>query len=488
VHVAAVLSRPRAGLVAALALVLAACSGAQKDAVAPVSGGLAPTVAPRIVGADTPSRREHTRILAAYGGAYSDPALELMLSRIAAKVSQGSERPDIVYRITVLNSPSINAFALPTGDLYITRGLIALASDSAEIAAVIAHEMGHVTARHAFVRADRERQAVLVSRVASDVLNDPEGGAMSMARARMSLAKFSRQQELEADAIGVQTLAKAGFDPFGAARFLSAMERYARIKSASPSDGSEDFTSSHPATPERVQLALASAQKLGVQPGQGERDRDAFLTAMQGLVYGDDPAQGFVRGNRFIHPVLGFQFTAPDGFRLENAAESIVGVGPAETALRLDSLKVPASQNVADHLARDLMQGTEITAVENRTINGFPAATAMAQGRDWQFRIAGIRFGSNVYRIVYAARQLTPEVDAQFQASLMSFRRVTGSEAVNLRPQRIAVVRVGAGDTIESLASRMAISDRAVERFMVLNGFTQPADLRAGARVKLIVE
>ncbi|MDX6806803.1 M48 family metalloprotease [Terrihabitans rhizophilus] len=471
------------GLVAA-ALLLASCSTAR--APEPVLG-IAPNAAPRLVGADTPTRREHNRILKAYGGAYSDPALENLLTGIAAKVSQGSERPDIVYRITILNSPSVNAFALPTGDLYVTRGLLALASDSSEIAAVIAHEMGHVTARHAFVRADRERQAVLVSRVANDVLNDPEAGENSMAKARLALAKFSREQELEADALGIRTLAKAGYDPYGSVRFLSAMGRNASLKAASPGDQRQaDVTSSHPATPERIQLALDAARATKAE--RAVTDRDAFLTALQGLVYGDDPSQGFVRGNRFIHPLLGFQFEAPAGFVLDNTSESIVGIGPDDTALRLDSVKVPANAPIGDYLGRDLMSGVETGPVENITINGFPAATTTATGRDWQFRMVGIRFGSDVYRVVYAARRLTPEQDALFRGSLLSFRRLSGQEAVNVRPQRVAVVRVGAGETVESLAGRMAFSDRQVERFLVLNGLNAGEALKSGSRVKLIVE
>src|SRR5262249_48040002 len=153
-----------------------------------------------------------------------------------------------------------------------------------------------------------------------------------------------------------------------------------------------------------------------------ERDRDRFLTAIEGMVYGDDPAQGFVRGNRFIHPVIGFVFEAPPGFNLENASESIVGIGPNETALRFDSVKVPSGQPIGQLLASDLMTGVEVSGVEEVPVNGFPAALAVARGRDWNFRLAGIRFGSDVYRIVYAARQLTPEIDAGFRNSIQSFR------------------------------------------------------------------
>jgi predicted Zn-dependent protease len=478
----------RAALVAAV-LAFAGCAGFEK--ATDTEGGLVPATAPRVVGADTPARREHARILTAYGGAYTDPALDVLLAGISKRISKASGRPDLAYRITVLNSPSINAFALPTGDLYVTRGLLALANDTAEVAAVLAHEMGHVTARHAFARADKERQAVLVGRIVTDVLGDAEAGAMSLAKSRIALARFSREQELEADRIGVATLGRAGFDPYAASRFLAAMDRNANLRATGFGGSGEnetiDFMSTHPSTPERVGLAEAEAKQLG-EPGKGERDRGTFLTAIEGMVYGDDPSQGYVRGNRFIHPVIGFSFTAPPDFTLENAAESIVGIGPNEIALRFDSVLVPAGQPLGTHLANDLMEGVQISAVENVDVNGFPAAIAVAKGRDWNFRLAGIRFGSSVYRIVYATRNLTPETDAMFRASILSFRRLTTTEATEVRPQRIAVVKVKGGDSIASLAARMAVPNRAVERFLVLNGLGADAQLKANDRVKLIVE
>jgi predicted Zn-dependent protease len=478
----------RAALFAA-ALVLAGCAGFEK--AAEDVDGLVPSTAPRVVGADTPTRREHRRILTAYGGSYSDPALDVLLAELSARISKASGQPDIAYRITVLNSPSINAFALPTGDLYVTRGLLALANDTAEVAAVLAHEMAHVTARHAFDRADKERQAVLVSRIVTDVLGDAEAGAMSLAKSKIALARFSREQELEADRIGVATLGRAGFDPFGAPRFLASMGKNAALRATGFGGSGEsetiDFMSTHPATPERVALAEAAAREIG-KPGEGERDRARYLKAIEGMIYGDDPSQGYVRGNRFIHPVIGFSFTAPPGFTLENAAESIVGIGPNDTALRFDNVSVPAGQPIGKHLANDLMEGVEISEVQETEVNGFPAAIAVAKGRDWGFRIAGIRFGSNVYRVVYAARNLTPETDALFRASILSFRRLSGSEATETRPQRLAVVKVKAGDSIASLAARMAVPNRNVERFQVLNGLAPDQTLKAGDRVKLIVE
>ena len=173
---------------------------------------------------------------------------------------------------TILAAGLRDAFALPDGRLYITRGLIALANDKAELASVLAHEMGHVIARHAAIREEQARQVAIIGHVVSDVLSDPQVGALALAKSKLTLAAFSRAQEFEADGIGVGISARAGFDPYGASRFLSDMQRNADLKA---SDGAGprgiDFLSSHPATPERVKNALANARQFS-GPGRGERD------------------------------------------------------------------------------------------------------------------------------------------------------------------------------------------------------------------------
>jgi predicted Zn-dependent protease len=447
-----------------------------------------PSSAPRVVGAETPESRESQRIVAAYGGIYGNPRLESLLGQVVQRLSKASDAPGTGFHLTVLNSPTINAFSLPSGDLYITRGLIALANDTSELAAVIAHEMGHVTARHAFARADRERQAVLVSRVITDVLDDPQGGALSLARSKLALAQFSREQELEADRIGVNTLKRAGYDPFGMERLLTDMGRNAQLRSALLGGGQNiDFLSTHPSTPARITQATQIARSLAT-PGQGARDRDAFLDAIEGMVYGDDPTRGVIHGNRFYQPVRGFFFQAPPGYTLENAAKAVIGLGPDGSALRLDSVKMPGNESLADHLKADMMDGIAVSRAESREINGIPAAIATANGHDWDFRLAALRFGDEVYRLVFAVRDLTPEVDARLMASIESFRRMTPQEITAIRPERLAVVKVQAHDTVESLARRMAVDDHPLQRFLVLNDLSDGATLTPGHRVKLVVQ
>ncbi len=208
--------------------------------------------------------REHQRILAAYGGVYNDPRLQAMIEQTVERLVAASEKPDLHYKVTMLNSQSVNAFALPTGQLYVTRGLIALANDDSELASVLAHEMGHVIARHAEIREEQARQADLVSRVVTDVVTDPEAGALALAKSKLALASFSRAQEFEADAIGVGIASRAGYDPYGAVRFLTSMEHNSELKpeqTGAINPSAPDFLSSHPATPERITNALANARQ-----------------------------------------------------------------------------------------------------------------------------------------------------------------------------------------------------------------------------------
>ncbi len=480
-------SRRRIALAAMLvATALAGCSS-----TGTLSSKFFPNEPPKQAEMSPATLREHQRILAAYGGAYNDQKLEDYISQTVDRLVAASERPDVKYRVTILNSPAINAFALPSGQLYVTRGLLALANDSAELASVLSHEMAHVTASHAAIREDQARRVALVEGVVNQVLSDPETGALALAKSKIALASFSRSQEFEADGIGVEVSAKAGFDPYGAERFLTSMGRNAELRpiSASGTDSRPlDFLSSHPSTPDRVKNAVASARKQG-EPGTGERDREAHLADIDGLVFGEDPSEGFVRGRRYLHPKLGFTFIAPEGFVLENTAQAVLGAKEGGTqAMRLDVVRVPAEQTLTDYLKSGWIGTIDEKSTDALTINGFPAATATAKGDDWTFRLYAVRFGSEVYRFIFAAKTKSAETERAFRESINSFRRMTLTEIEGARPLRIKIVTVTPSDTVERLAARMAVTDRPLQRFLVLNGRAAGQALKPGDQVKIVVE
>jgi predicted Zn-dependent protease len=478
-----------AGLVIAT-LVLSGCSSVLLGPLPqPPSISSAPQAKRQLPAA---SEREHQRILAAYNGIYKDAGLEALLHHTVAKLVAASDQADVSYDIIILNSPSVNAFALPTGQLYVTRGLITLANDTSELASVLAHEISHVIAQHASMREDQAKQAALVDRVVNDVLSDPETGALALAKSKIRLASFSRAQEFEADGIGVGIAARAGFDPHGATRFLASMGRNAELRT-NPGQTridprSPDFLSSHPATPERIKNAEASARQFSL-PGGGERDREAYLRGIDGMVYGEDPSEGYVRGRRFMHAKLGFTFLAPDGFVLDNTAQAVLGVKEGGgQAMRFDVVSVPAEMKLTDYLTSGWIENIDPKSLDDLTINGHPMATATAKGDQWSFRLYAVRFGSEVYRFIFASKQLTKDVDRIFRESVTTFRRMTLAESQATKPLRLKVVTVGPGDTVEKLASRMAVSDRALERFRIINGLAPGQRVKPGDQVKIAAE
>ncbi len=307
----------RAGIALPLAVLLAGCTtlGGGLEEVASGAGTESSLVAPlsrdpvsfEAVQSNDPQstigKSQHPRILAAYGGAYADPKLERMLAGIVGKLNAVSSDPGRAYSITVLNSPNINAFALPGGYLYVTRGLLALANDSAEVAAVLAHEMGHVKANHGIERQQREEAAELAGRVVTEVLaSDTTAARAALARGRLNLASFSRNQELQADAMGIKQTGDAGYDPYAAARFLKAMDSFSSFRNAfQASNPNLDFLASHPAAPQRVELAMRHASVFG-PPGTGVTDRNRYLSGIDGMLFGDTASEGYVRGRTFFHP------------------------------------------------------------------------------------------------------------------------------------------------------------------------------------------
>ncbi len=484
-----------APVVLCAALSLSACGDTSRfEAASAAVKPPTPAKPPKPAIVQTPAaEKEHERILASYGGSYDDPRLESLISKTVERLVAVSERPDLAYKVTILNSGAVNAFALPTGQLYVTRGLVALASDTSELASVLSHEMAHVLAKHASIREEQAKQAAVVTRVVSDMgTNDPDLTALALAKSKLTMASFSRAQEFEADGIGVGISARAHFDPFGASRFLSAMERNAALKaSRTPLDPrAQDFLSSHPATPERVQNAQANArQYASPSGGSGERDRETYLAAIDGIVYGEDPSEGFVRGRRFLHPKLGFTFQAPDAFSLDNTAQAVIGVREGgNQAMRFDVVRVPSEQTLSDYLNSGWMENVDKATTEEVTINGFPAATALARGDQWQFRVYALRFGSDVYRFIFAAKQKTNESERNARETVNSFRRLTLAEIQAARPLRLKVINVQPGDTVESLAHRMSGVDRPLERFRVMNGLEANAQVKPRDRVKIVVD
>src|SRR5271166_3251327 len=474
-------------LAVALALGLAACASIDPP---PASVSAAPAAIPHAV-AGTPASPERKRLIDAFGGVYGAPSTEAYLNGVLVKLAPASDAGGQPYRVTMLNSPVVNAFALPSGDIFVTRGLLALAADTSEIAAVMAHEIGHVTARHAAQRAEFEKTTALCSKVNAQLLAQRQAQDEAEARSKLAIASFSRQQELDADQIGIKTIARAGYDPYAAARFLTALGQWSALRASVSGAGSADrpdMMATHPSTPERIAQATEEARQFG-EPGSGEVDRNGYLAAIDGLAFADDPSQGVVRDSAFIHPKLGFAFDAPDGFTLDNQSAALIGVGEAGgEALRLDSVAIAESATAASAIGSGWIDGVKTTSVEAKQIAGLEAATAIAQGEQWSFRLGAVRLNGRLYRLIFAAHTLSRAVDSRFMASLDSFHLLNAQDSALAAAQKIKIVEAGSADTPETLAARMAFLPQSVDQFLILNGLERGAAFVPGRRYKIVVQ
>jgi predicted Zn-dependent protease len=468
------------------ALVLSGCITERTGSVQTPAAIRAPAGAPRITGRERAADADHLKLVSSFGGEAKAPAVTRLLTEITDRLVQASDRPDQAYVVTLLDSPVINAFALPNGRLYVTRGLVALANDSSEVAAVLAHEIAHVTLNHASARSELELRSALVSKVVADVLNDPDTGAQLKNQSRFALARFSREQELEADATGVKTLAAAGYDPFAASRFLTALNRTIQLKQGGGTAGEPDMLASHPGTAERVSAAIRAARRIGA-PGIGTDDRSRFLAAVDGLAYGDSPRDGVVRGGRFIHPGLGIAFEVPEGFSLENTRSAVLGTTPdGNRRLLFDQIEAKDGQGLDAILKATWNDSLDPAGSETGEVNGHPAAFALSRGKDWTFRLAAIRLGESTYRMIMAAKG-SADPNAAFRHWTETLVEVPPEAVAALKPTRLQIVPA-TGTSPEDLVRRMVVPDRPLDRFLVLNGLERGAQLVPGRSYKIVTE
>lgn len=430
-------------------------------------------------------RREHPRIIASYGGVYSDRQAEVMVARIAGKLLGAANQGNASYTVTILDTPDVNAFALPGGYIYVTRGILALANDESELAAVLAHEIAHVTLKHARARSNRTRTSAIVDKVITGVLGGNVETDQTAARSRLSMAAFSQQQELAADKEGVQIAGRAGYDPHAASRFLAAMGRFADMASAA-SDNGDDFLSSHPSTPDRIQEALESARTFFGAPGIGDTNRNEYLAAIEGITFGDSPDKGSIVGRSFVHPKLRFTFTVPQGYTLQNSRSAVVGVAGDGEAVRFDSAEVPSSMALTDYLKSGWIAGLQPETVQPANYNGIEMATGQAATNEWVFRVSVARLDGEVYRFIFASKTDTKRFASAAEETLKSFRRATDNDISQIRTTDIELVTARSGDTIRSLAAKMANTGNAFELFLVLNNLYSDDAIVPGQKYKIV--
>ncbi len=442
----------------------------------------------------------HPQLLAEFGGAMTGPYaqyVEQVGQNIAVQSGLGNARSS--FTVSLVNSPINNAFAIPGGYVYTTRQLVTLMNNEAELAGVLGHEVAHVAARHSQRRQQAaQRNSILgaAGAILSGVLLGNSGVGDTLSRgilqgSQLLTLRFSRSQELEADELGIQYLTRAGYDPMAMSTVLRSLALQNNLDAQIQGRGNATipaWASTHPDPASRVQTAASKAQGL---PGS-VTNRDTFLTRIDGMIYGDDPEQGIVEGRQFTHPDLRLSFTAPNGFYMVNGTRAVSINGQSGKA---QMTLAPYNGNLNTYVNKvfsDLAgEGQTITPsnLQRTTVNGLPAVYGTARVNNGNSQVDVVVFAYEFANDrAYHFQAITQAGKSNvFSPMFQSMRRISQAEADKVVPRKLDVVTVRSGDTVSSLANRMAYTNAQETRFRVLNGLSSGDTLQAGQKVKIVV-
>ncbi|MBT7975348.1 MAG: M48 family metalloprotease [Rhodospirillaceae bacterium] len=444
----------------------------------------------------------HPKILKAFGGVYEHRRLTGYVTRIGGTLAKYTEYQQYPYRFTILNTPIVNALALPGGYIYVTRGLLALASSEAELAGVLSHELAHVTARHGAERRGAQQVAqigLLLGAIGLRAAGLPSGlMQLGQTAAIAAIKGYSREHELEADTLGIRYMSRAGYHPEAMVSFLRSLRAHSKVEAqlqGLPPGEVDQFNimATHPRTVERVRQAQGQAAGTGNGAKKwGRWGREKYLTQIDGMMFGDDPKQGLIRGNKFIHPGLRFEFRAPKDFILRNGAKRVTGQHPSGAAMVFDMSAVIRRGPAADYLQFGWAANTQLQDLESLTIDGLEGATAWAEGQNQtgpvRIRALAIRReDGRFYRFMYISPLAKAgRWEAPFRRSGLSFRRLDVRSAARIKAQRLLVVTARPEDTIAGLAKTLPYGRFNDAWFRVLNDLAPGQALTAKQRLKVI--
>jgi predicted Zn-dependent protease len=451
-------------------------------------------------------RKAHQEVLGEYG-VYGDAKVQAYVNDLGQRLAKNSHRPQLQWTFTVLDSPQINAFALPGGFVYVTRGIMAYMESEADLAGVIGHEIGHVTARHGAQRATRQAQAgagVTAAAVLGVLLEGVTGvsgaagaiGQASQAYAAGRIASYSRDQELQADGLGAEYLARSNYNPSNMVDVigvLKSQERFAADAARAagrPVDGGRDWLSSHPSNEQRLQEIRRHA---GTYQGRyGDDQRARYLKVIEGLPFGESREQGVTRGRNFYHEGLGIAVTAPQGWEIQNTPSAITIANEQGDAGLVIQLAPPKAGSSHEEIWRNLFKASDGKA-ERGQINGFAATHFQGTARTPQGQgvpvITTIVSGpqSQNYVLLYASKD-----QAALRRSFnglneteRSFRPLSAADRLAAKPQTLRLVPYPRGGFAE-LARRAANPQRAEAQLRLINGFYEGGEPRPGELVKLV--
>lgn len=448
--------------------------------------------------------KAHPEILAEFGGAWQSPQTDYVVKvgkNIAVQSGLGNADSD--FTVSLLNSPVNNAFAIPGGYIYITRQLTALCNSEAEMAGVLGHEVGHVAARHS---KKRQRQSTIANilgaggSILGAMLGDNGGilGALGGAAkqysgtlAQLLTLSYSRGQEEQADDLGIKYLSKAGYDPTALSDMLNslAMQTTIDARAAGQSAGAvPEWASTHPEPAKRVARAAANAK---VYPASTVRKQDTHFAAINGMLYGDDPKQGVVEGQEFLHGDLKLKFSIPTGYGMSNGPTEVSINGTGGKGMFSTAAYTGNKQAYIDAIFKGLAgqnQAFNYGAISQATVNGIPAfyATALVatqQGGQNEVTVYAYEFSNNQ---AFHFITVNPANTNPFSSMYQSVSRLSQTQADAIKPRKLKIVTVGKNDTVSSLSAKMAYTSMQSERFLALNGLRGDVSLASGRKVKIV--
>jgi predicted Zn-dependent protease len=428
-------------------------------------------------------------------GVYDDAELQRYVSDIGMRLARASERPTLPWHFTVVDEPAVNAFALPGGYIYLTRGILAFLNSEEQLAGVLGHEIGHVTARHSAQQYTQATSAGLGLTLLSIFVPEarPLQGLAETALGVLFL-KHGRDDELQADRLGAEYTAKTGWDPRGVAGMLRTLQR---LDQASGSNrGVPNFLATHPAPGDRVEQVLAYIQQNPIAVGTAGRPTDerVYQRAVDGIIFGDSPSDGIVRGNQFLHPDLRLALAFPPGWEIQNSATQVLAKAPDRDNFMLLTL-VPNASGSLQQIAQGTMTNAGFRQLQGEpvSLNGLDAYVGTYQGAMQGLGnvvtvAAHIVHNRNVYMFAgLAPPNQFQGAQQQFVASIRSFRELSQSEAASIRPNRIDIYTVRGGDTWQALAARTGNLVKP-STLAIMNNYEPDQPPRAGDQIRIVVE
>jgi predicted Zn-dependent protease len=485
---------PRIALCAAIASLGASIAGCASN---PATGGTDVVLMSESKEIEI-GRQMHPKVLQQYGR-YEDEALQGYVSSIGQRIAAVSHRPELQYTFTVLDSEEVNAFALPGGYIYVTRGILAYLNSEAELVAVVGHEVGHVTARHA-VRQQSGAAATGVGATLVGILTGSGDLANIANMAGTALVRgYGRDMELEADEIGAQYLDRLKYDPeamIDVVRLLKNQEmleiQIARQEGREPRVYHGVFAT-HPDNDTRLKEVVASAGKVATDE-QRPDGRQTYLQHINGLPIGASRAQGVVRGSRFYHGDLGITVAFPSGWTVQNQRAKVVALSPQKDAfLELTAMGIPQGQGPKEFLGRNL-SGTPVSAAEPLQVNGLQGYTAIAREVPLPWNTRGparyaVVYYNNLAYVFRGGTRLSSAMSASdplLLSSIKTFRRMKDSELDEADPDRLRLIQASAQTRIEDLARTSPIKKYPVERLRLLNDLYPDKEPVPGQLIKVV--